>query len=153
MKTVIRTILIFLAGSTVLPHAYADKPLEIKLPITSIYRERDDYKISLLKLILQKAGVDYKISFRKKAWTQARIIRMLEKNSNKINLYWVGTSAEFERRMRPVRFPLYRGLLGYRIFIIHKDDQDRFNKTRTLGGLQKLKGAQGIGWSDIQILE
>ncbi len=153
MKAILRISFVILIVTLVYPPAFAEKVLEIKLPITSKYKERDDYKINLLKLVLEKAGVDYTLNFRDEEWTQARIISMLGKNSDKINLYWVGTSAEFEKRMRPVRFPVYRGLLGHRIFIIHRDDQKKFDKVNKLGDLKKLKGIQGIGWSDIKILE
>jgi len=126
--------------------------LEIKLPITSEYTDRNEYQISLLKLILNKTGVSYKIKSSSTKYSQARIIEML-KSGRKINLYWMGTSKNLEKTLLPIRYPIDRGLLGYRIFIIHKDHQNKFDKIQTLTDLQKLRGVQGIGWSDITILE
>lgn len=127
--------------------------VEIKLPFMSRYAERDAYQIGLLKLILEKTEVKYKITTLSTNWTQARIIAELKRGSDKINLYWMGTSTKLERDLLPIRFPIYRGLLGYRIFIIHKDDQVKFKNIKTLSDLQKYKGAQGLGWADIEILE
>lgn len=127
--------------------------VEIKLPITSKYAERDAYKIGLLKLVLQKAKRKYKITISSTEYTQARILNALKKGDNKINLYWMGTSTKIEKDLLPIRFPIYRGLLGHRIFIINKGDQAKFDNVNILGDLQKYKGSQGIGWSDIEILE
>lgn len=149
MKTLIK---LFSVGLLVLIVTNSTYAIEIKLPITSKYAERDAYKIGLLKLVLQKAKGEHKITISSTTYTQGRIITTLKGSSNKINLYWMGTSAEFEKDLRPIRFPVYRGLLGHRIFIIHKGDQAKFDSVKTLVDLQKYKGAQGVGWSDIKIL-
>lgn len=127
--------------------------VEIKLPVTSKHAGRDAYQIGLLKLLLQKAKGEHEITISSTEYTQARIIKELKEGSNKINLYWMGTSAKLEKDLLPIRFPVYRGLLGHRIFIIHRDDQVKFNNVKTLVDLQNYKGIQGIGWTDIEILE
>lgn len=127
--------------------------IEIKLPITSEYVERDAYQIGMLKLVLEKAGVEYKIRISPRKYSQGRIIVTLKKGRDKINLYWMGTSIKIEKELLPIRFPVYRGLLGHRVFVIHKDDQSRFDTVKSLSDLQKYKGGQGIGWSDIAVLE
>lgn len=133
-----------------IPHAIA---LEIKLPVTSQYAERDAYKIGLLKLVLEKTNVHYTITTAPVNYTQARIITSLKRGSDRINLYWMGTSSKIEKDLLPIRFPAYKGLLGYRIFIIHKNDQPKFNHVQTLVDLQNFRGIQGIGWADNEILE
>jgi hypothetical protein len=64
----------------------------------------------------------------------------------------MGTSEYLEKELRPIRFPLHRELLGYRIFIIHKDQQKKSSHIKRLADLQKLQGAQGRSWSDNEIL-
>ncbi len=109
------------------------------------------YQISLLKFILNKANLPYELN-AKSGYTAARTLKELKSGKN-LNLYWMGTSEQMEKELTPIRYPLYRGLLGHRIFIINKNEQAKFNKIRNLQDLQKLKGAQGLGWSDIPILE
>jgi len=136
-----------------LPSVSLASPVEIKLPITSVNNQRDDFQISMLKLILKKAGVDYKITLAPVVYSQTRIIHELKTGSGKINLYWMGTSDALEKDLRPIRFPVYRGLLGYRVFIINNRHQVRFDAVKGLEDLQKFIGIQGIGWTDIAILE
>ncbi len=126
--------------------------LEVILPITSNNISRDEYEISLLKLVLEKAGEPYEIKTSNYVFSQTRILTFLESGGG-INLYWMGTSAELEEKLLPIRYPINRGLLGYRVFIIHKNHQEKFDNIQTLADLQKYQGAQGIGWSDNIILE
>lgn len=130
----------------------AEEIYTLKYPLTSNNKERDSYQLDLIKFILNKMNVKYKIESTKQVFTQARIISEL-KHGNLINIYWMGTSAQLEKEFQAIKFPIYRGLLGHRIFIINKEDQKLFNTIKTLDDLQKFKGAQGIGWSDIAILE
>ena len=150
MKNLIK--LIFM-GLLILIPITSTFAIEIKLPITSEYVERDAYQIGMLKLVLEKAGVEYKIRISPRKYSQGRIIVTLKKGRDKINLYWMGTSIKIEKELLPIRFPVYRGLLGHRVFVIHKDDQSRFDTVKSLSDLQKYKGGQGIGWSDIAVLE
>lgn len=130
----------------------SNEVLSVKYPLTSNNPDRDNYQISLVKFLLDKSGYKYKIESTDSIYSQARIIKDL-KTSNNINIYWMGTSPQLEKELTPIRYPIYRGLLGHRIFIINKNDQEIFDNIKTLGQLRKFKGAQGIGWSDIAILE
>lgn len=131
---------------------YAKEELVIKYPLSSINTERDNYKLSVIKFILDNANIKYKIESTPEVYSQSRAIKELKKG-NEINLFWMGTSEKIEKELIPIRFPLYRGLVGHRIFIINKNDQIIFNNVNKLSHLQKHLGAQGIGWSDIELLE
>lgn len=113
---------------------------------------RDTYPVAVLKLILEKSGQSYQMRSSQAEMTQRRALLSLEQNEE-ITVAWVGTSDIFEKRFRPIRFPIYRGLLGYRLFIIHKAQQSVFNKVTTLERLSHFRAGQGSGWSDIEILE
>lgn len=126
-------------------------PLEIRLPLTGAGQSRDTYQRALLHLLLDEAGVDYRITIVPVRFSQARIIHELTRGEL-INLYWMGTSPELERRLLPVRYPLYRGLLGYRLLFIRDDRQTDFDSVRSAEDLGKFTGGQGIGWSDVAVL-
>lgn len=131
---------------------FGNEKLIINYPLTSLKEQRDSYQISVVKFLLDSANVNYEIRKSKKIYSQARAIRELKKG-NDINLFWMGTSPQMEKELIPIRFPLYRGLIGHRVFIINKNDQVLFNGINSLNHLQKFVGVQGIGWSDIAILE
>ena len=66
---------------------------------------------------------------------------------------WGGTTRELEERLHPIRYPLFKGLLGHRIFVIRQGDQHLFDQIETLEQLRQIKLGQGRVWSDTQILE
>ncbi|OUR71844.1 hypothetical protein A9Q78_08490 [Methylophaga sp. 41_12_T18] len=126
--------------------------VEIRLPLLSDYESQHQYKLGLLKLVLEKAGVEADIQFAASKTPQSRVIEQLM-HGDEINLSWMGTSAELEQKLLPIRFPVYRGLLGHRVFVIHKDEQVKFDRVHKLSDLQQYQGGQGLGWSDTKILQ
>ena len=44
-------------------------------------------------------------------------------NDHDLNLVWSSSTEEKERNYLAIRLPLYKGLLGYRILLVHKDKQ------------------------------
>lgn len=144
-----RKIIILLILSSLV---FAKENIIIKYPLTSEKDERDFFQIEVLKFILDKVNVNYEFKPTKHIYTQSRVISELKKGE-KINIHWMGSSVQLEKELRPIRFPIYRGLLGHRVFIINKNDQKLFSLINSLEDLQKFKGVQGIGWSDTAILE
>lgn len=69
------------------------------------------------------------------------------------NVIWTSTSPEREAALRPVRIPLRKGLLSYRIGFIDADQQRRFSQIERLEDLQRMTLVQGIGWGDILLYE
>lgn len=69
-----------------------------------------------------------------------------------LSVFWTSTSKGLETEYQPIRIPIYKGLLGYRIFLIRKEDQPKCSKVRTLADLKGLVAGQGQYWSDTEIL-
>lgn len=103
-----------------------------------------------LKLALDNSGQKYNLSVTKLNLNNKRIRIFLK--VNKISIADFGTSVQFEKDFRAIYFPIDFGLNGWRIFLIHKDNQKEFNKITKLTDLRKMVAGQGIGWSDVQIL-
>ena len=72
-------------------------------------------------------------------------------NRNIIDIFWVGTSIQREKEYEAVRFPLFRGLLGYRNFLTHKDNVALFDNISERQ-LKALVACQGKSWPDTDIL-
>ncbi|MAD42694.1 MAG: hypothetical protein CL623_09940 [Arcobacter sp.] len=87
-----------------------------------------------------------------KEMSQERALIELKKNRT-IDVMWTGTSIKREKDLRAIKIPLLKGLLGYRVFIINKEDEKKFNKINTIEELKELRACQGAQWPDTEILE
>ena len=111
------------------------------------------YAIKMLKLaIAHSDNPDYQIEVIKEDLTQARVNEEV-RSGGLLDVCWTSSDAQIESQLRPIRIPLFKGLLGYRIFIINKNDQAKFDKVQTLDDLKKLTLGQGRTWADGRILE
>lgn len=81
---------------------------------------------------------------------EARYLHEIQ-NTKAINIVWSSTSIEKERELLPLRIPLRKGLLGYRIAFTSKNNQAKIDKVKTLADLQTLTIGQGVGWGDVKL--
>lgn len=132
------------------------QPLRIVLPpLERSAQAHISYFPKLLELALQKTQAsdgDFVIEYYPKLFTNARFLAEL-KRGGEINVMWTMTNLERERELLPIRISLLQGLNSHRIFLIRKEDQDRFSAIRTLDDLRKLKAGQGAQWPDVDVLE
>lgn len=115
---------------------------------------RSQYYVELLKLILEETKDvygNYTLTGVRLDTVQSRNI--LEVKKNNLDILWTMTSKEREEDLYPIRIPLLKGFLGYRIFIIKLNNQDTFDEVDTLEDLKKLKAGQGSSWPDTFILK
>ncbi len=128
-------------------------------PLTVRYFQTDhryEYRTELLKLVLEStAGSDGPFSLVpvKIEMTQGRALKYLEEKE-KVDIACLATTKEREDRFLPVRIPVLRGILGYRVFIIHKDSLKKFSEIETVEQLKtKFKAGFGLHWADMKILQ
>ncbi len=113
---------------------------------------RFDYATQLLEKALQKT-VKADGPFRMKPVSSMNVTRAFEflKEGTKVNVVWSSPSSERETTFIPIRIPIRKGLLGYRIFLIRKQDRAIFASIRTLEELKKLRVGQGHVWNDVKV--
>ena len=70
-----------------------------------------------------------------------------------VNVGWSTPTQEREENFIPIRIPIKKGLLGYRIFLIKQQDRDKFASIQTLKELKKLKVGQGHIWNDVKVFK
>jgi hypothetical protein len=112
---------------------------------------RFDYALQLLKLGLSKTGTDYRVELAPISMNQERQVLELEADRT-IDVAPIPSSAEREARLLPIRIPIQKGLLGWRLGLIRKGDQARFAGIHQLADLKRVRLAQGQEWPDTQIL-
>lgn len=115
-----------------------------------ISSEKESYQLSLLKLALSYSQKSYQFSESNQFLSQSKLMNDLA--DGKIDVAWVGTSSAYEKQFEPIRIPLFKGLLGYRIFLIKEGHQKKFDGIQSLAELAKLKGGQVSSWTDAKIL-
>ncbi|WP_341676243.1 hypothetical protein [Niveibacterium sp. SC-1] len=104
----------------------------------------------VLKLALEKSGQAYDLSVDPRPANDERARLLLQ--AGEISTADFGSGADFEKRFAAIYFPIDQGLLGYRLFIIHRDDAPRFAQVQSLEDLQRFAAGQGLGWSNNQIM-
>jgi len=93
---------------------------------------------------------DYELSPTPFPMTESRMLQEV-KSGKIIDVIWSSTSPKKEEELRPIRIPLRKGILGYRISFIHKEHQIIFDQVNTVDDLKKFHVGQGIGWGDIDV--
>lgn len=113
---------------------------------------RDHYPLALLDLALQKTGVRYELKPSTSPLRQGRALKRLEENLE-VNVVWSMTDVQREQQLRPIRIPITRGLIGWRVFISHKDSRFLIDKIKDMTDLLTYKPVQGVTWPDTKILQ
>jgi hypothetical protein len=113
---------------------------------------RFDYALKLLQLGLSKTGTDYRVELAAIPMNQERQVLELEAD-RMIDVAPIPSSVEREERLLPIRIPIEKGVLGWRLGLIRKGDQGRFANVNSLEDLKRLRIAQGQEWPDTPILQ
>lgn len=128
--------------------------IPVKVQATAL-EQPSDYFTTLLVMALEASKADNEtidIVFSPHDYSQARWINMLQSDKSNF-VIWTMTDNEREQQMRPIRIPLFKGLFGYRVLLIRKQEQARFDQVNTRQDLTKFLGGQGTHWPDTLILQ
>lgn len=116
---------------------------------------QDDYYVNLLKMTLEASRAPEEqivLQFSDRQFTQWRWLAELTHSGKKSNVLWTATSTRRESLLRPIRIPMFKGLIGVRVLVIRREDEQKFRQLNHLHDLQKLVAGQGAGWPDTAIL-
>lgn len=120
-------------------------------PSEATIDDRSDYPKALLELALHESGVRFDLHESSLHLPQARALAMLAAGKE-ISVYWSMTSRQREADLLPVRIPIDKGLLGWRLLLIRNDEQSRFSAITSIEQLRKVAIGQGHDWPDTEIL-
>lgn len=110
------------------------------------------FGFKVLQLTLQKSGLRYELRPSPLGRvTEPRAIEAIM-TGDRLNLAMLGTSAHADASLAPVRIPIDRGLLGYRLLLIDGARQGEFDKIHDRADLARITALQGKGWPDVPIL-
>ncbi len=100
---------------------------------------------------MSKTGTPYTLHSFVFETSGARVRQRIQEEQD-INLTWALTSKEWENSLAPVRVPLDKGILGWRLFLINKRDEKLFAQIRNLAELAQYAAGQQRDWTDVAIL-
>ena len=114
---------------------------------------RNDYFLAMLTLALEKTADEgsWQLQPSDEAMTQSRALQKLS-DGDGMDVVWSMTSIAREQQNLPIRIPLLKGLMGYRLLIIRAEDQSWFRRVQTIDQLRELRAGQGHDWPDTDIL-
>jgi hypothetical protein len=117
---------------------------------------QEKYKFAITTTALQKTIPDYgvykieKISVETMSTQRAREMLRL---GDSFNIYTALTTPDWEADTIPIRIPIRRGLLNYRLLLVHKDNINMFSQINSAEALKKIKVGSQLGWATTGILE
>jgi len=127
------------------------EPLTVVYPGTfSPDEHRASYYVALLDLVMSKSGTAYKLQTG--AVKSGNFIAQLAEVNGDIDVNWGITSRSYEDNLLPVRIPIDKGILGWRLFLIRAGDQRKFDKIHSLQQLKSVVAGQQRYWSDVDVL-
>jgi len=134
----------------------SDKTTTVRFsPPESQQHRVHQYYVSLLKLALEKTREtdgDFELKPSHYYIVQPRAIKEVV-TGNKLDVCWTVTSNAREQDMLPIRIPLLKGLLGYRLLMIRDGEQAEFAKINAVESLGRLVAGQGEDWIDTKVLQ
>jgi len=130
--------------------AGADETQLVYFPVGPIY----EYRWKLLELALSHTRAPGEAPFRllpyAEAATQNRGVLLLQ--SGAIDVVALGTNAEREAAMRPIKVDILRGIVGFRVFVIRAADQTRIAGMDEEALRTQLTFGLNSQWADLPIL-
>jgi len=113
--------------------------------------KRSEYYVKLIDLALAKSGVKYDLRASSGELPPMLAIDAI-KNHAGIDIIWGPTSAEVETLLLPIRIPIDKGILGWRLILIKERDRAKFAGVKTLAQLRTFTAGLAHTWTDNKIL-
>jgi hypothetical protein len=132
-------------GETVLIHPRAESASDT----------RYQYDWAVLLAAMEKTRATFGPFDIKEAQQQmapSRVAYEMQSADGIINIFVRSTTVDLEKRFLPIRIPVDRGILSYRILLVRNADLPRFAAVRNLDDLRNFRIGQGKGWADVAIL-
>ncbi|WP_181263196.1 hypothetical protein [Pseudomonas aeruginosa] len=115
-------------------------------------RNPEPYVVELLQLALARSGGDYRLEPSAQPMPQSRAQLRLEQDDPGLQVMWAQSRDDLEETLLPIRIPIYRGLIGWRIPLVSAANKDILASARTLDDLRRLRFGQRQDWADTPIL-
>jgi hypothetical protein len=111
------------------------------------------YVRRLVELALSRAGSKLEIRPVELDMAQGRSLIELAAGHSPVDVMWTVTDREREASgLLPVRIPIDRGLMGWRLLLVRRSELAQWQRVRGLDELRQRLAGQGHDWPDTTIL-
>ena len=117
-----------------------------------IYAKHHLYPVALLELVLGYHDEKLSAVPSQDFMTQGRAVIQL-KQAKDIDVLWTMTSTQREQEILPIRIPIYKGLIGWRLFLTNPLHLAKSKNPNDFNALREAVMIQGHDWPDTEILE
>ncbi len=131
--------------------AHAGEEIRYPRPESSLDK-RNEYARELLKLSLHEAGSNARLVPSENVMSQERMFSEIEAGKN-LQVFWVMTTKEREKRALAIRIPIYKGMIGWRLALVHASRSALFSQVHSLSDLANFSAGQARDWPDVEILQ
>jgi hypothetical protein len=117
--------------------------------------KRSEHKIEVVKRSLELTIPDYgpfEFITLKNSMNRNRALPEIIRGNN-INIYVAAATKEWDEKTIAIKIPIRRGLLNYRLLLIHKDELANFAKVETIDDLKNFSAGLRNGWVTADIFE
>jgi len=114
--------------------------------------KRNKYPLVLLERALAQTAKPYRLIAGPSGMVGKRSLHNLALGRT-VDVVWSMTTQERERALRPIRIPIHKGLIGWRLPLIHRNYREQFNQLYTVEELRQLRLGQVHDWPDTNILK
>ena len=151
-----RVLLFLLVCISGLCRAEAGVVQQVRYPAGSFSGDfRFSYPLRVLQLALDKTAQEYgaaQAAFASIPMNTGRIASELE-HGQLLDVATFPASRKLDGRFDAIPFDIKKGILGIRLFLIDRKQQQRFGLVKSVKDLQKMSAGQGFDWLDAQILK
>ena len=112
-----------------------------------------DYILEVLKLAIKTSGQPYQLQASEAPMQQARGIYELSSAQGNVDILWTMSTDEREAQLIPIRIPIDKGLIGWRIALLTAANANIFKDVKNLKDLAAFSAGQELDWPDGPILK
>lgn len=112
-----------------------------------------DYVLEVLRLAIKASGQPYQLQASEAPMQQARGIYELSSVKGNVDILWTMTTDEREAQLIPIRIPIDKGLIGWRIALLTEANANIFKDVNNLKDLAAFTAGQELDWPDGPILK
>lgn len=131
-------------------HAQASD-CETEVRYKRLTSDRDRLIISLLKLSLSKIDQRFCFVASKRSFPAARETLAVQQGS--FTVKWGSGGPLDAKHLRPIEYPVFKGLSGYRVIVTRTGEESRFSSVKSVHDLAKFKAGMGASWGDRSVFD
>lgn len=112
--------------------------------------KRDLYTVAVVKVIFSQSQ-QYHLQALPLKGEYDKLLALLKRKE--IDIAWAGASKANTQQFNALNFPIMKGMIGYRLFLVKQNNQDILKNVFNLEDLKSFTFGQGSTWVEIDMFQ